>query len=425
MKKSLFLFFALLLFSSSIFAQSPNADTDLVWKFYPEGNITQMKLTSDNKFLVYGKEFDSLMYFLDTETGLLNKTIPVKRGKFVFSLDTKDSVIATGNVFSTKNNDISIDFYNSNSGEYLYSLYDDSLVISKYNHFLKVNFSKDGKYLLACVNRSSSNPESKYGGSLFLWDLQTRKVVKRFQYNIGYYGGIIDNNSKYIAVRYNGHIAIIDFNNFQIIKELPQDVKGFDFSLDGKYLATCGYDGYIKIWDINNVFTLWKERWYNTQGGGLRHIRFTSDNKYIVSGGGGDSYTTIWDLIDNKIVKDYGDLSGGDGGIEISNDNKYIYTYNGGINKLLFNNKTSINYETNKSIIYPNPVTNILTLKTICNLAIIQYSISNQIGQILVTNDVQNINNQIKIDFSQFSNGTYFLKFNCNENINNFKIIKE
>ena len=257
--KLLLSFFALLLFSSSLSAQNPTADTDLVWKFYPEGNITQMKLTSDNKFLVYGKEFDSLMYFLDTETGLLNKTIPVKRGKFVFSLDTKDSVIATGNVFTTKNNDISVDFYNSNSGEYLYSLYDDSLVISKYNHFLKVNFSKDGKYLLACVNRSSSNPESKYGGSLFLWDLETRKVVKRFQYNVGYWGAIIDNYSKYIAARYNGHIAVIDFNTFQIIKELPQDVNGFDFSPDGKYLATCASDGYIKIWDINNDFTLWKE----------------------------------------------------------------------------------------------------------------------------------------------------------------------
>jgi hypothetical protein len=128
---------------------------------------------------------------------------------------------------------------------------------------------------------------------------------------------------------------------------------------------------------------------------------------------------------EGKLVFEYGDISGGTYGINITKDDKFIYSANSKIKKLLLDNKTSVINETIKNTIYPNPVNNILLIQTICNLPIIQYSISNQIGQILVTNDVQNINNQIRIDFSQFPIGIYYLKFNCNDSINNFKIIKE
>ncbi len=270
-------------------AQSPNADSDLVWKYYQEGNITDMKLSPDNRFLVYGKEFDPKMYFLNIETGLLIDTIPIKNGKFPYSFDFHDSLLAVGAPFASPSNKISVDLYNSKNKNFLYSLTDDSLILTKYHHFRKVSFSNDGKYLLA------SAESYNYGSSLFLWDLETKKVINTFRYDIGYYGGIIDSQNKYIIADYKGHIAIIDFNTFKLIKEMPQIVTNFDFSPDGKYLATCGSEGdygHIKIWDINSGFTLFKDLLY-TRDYFLRHIKFTTDSKYIVSGGGGLLYCNM------------------------------------------------------------------------------------------------------------------------------------
>ena len=72
---------------------------------------------------------------------------------------------------------------------------------------------------------------------------------------------------------------------FGASKTLDHGMNNLCFSPDGKYLATCGSDGYIKIWDINSDFILWKEMKYQRDND-LRHIKFTSDSKYIVSGGG-------------------------------------------------------------------------------------------------------------------------------------------
>jgi WD40 repeat protein len=284
--KKYFLFVAFLICNFSLFAQNPNTESDTVWTYFTGyGQISQMKLSPDNALLVYGVSGDTMLYFLNTETGSLIKSVRIKHGLDASSIALNDNYLFIGGGYNTIAKDsIYIDIYNTKSGEYLYSLSDDSLCYNKYLTITNLSLSKDNRYLLANIARSDLNPFSKYGHSLFLWDLQTRKVIKRFQNNIGYYGGIIDNNSKYIAVKYNGHIAIIDFNTFQIIKELPQDVNGFDFSPDGKYLATCGSDGYIKIWDINNQFTLWKEYKYKRDSF-LRHIKFTSDSKYIVSRG--------------------------------------------------------------------------------------------------------------------------------------------
>ena len=75
--------------------------------------------------------------------------------------------------------------------------------------------------------------------------------------------------------------------------------------------------------------------------------------------------------------------------------------------------------------IFPNPVSNILSIKTKENLAHKQVTILNLDGKILFSNSFSS--NDIEIDFSSFNSGLYLLRISdSNNNYNNYlKIIKK
>ncbi len=127
------------------------------------------------------------------------------------------------------------------------------------------------------------------------------------------------------------------------------------------------------------------------------------------------------------MLKEYSinDLSGGSVGVEISNDMKYIYSSNEAIKKYNFSIPTSVSTEPQVTRIIPNPTSGFVTINTNCLIPQIQYSITNINGQIISSSIVQNTNNQIKLNFSQYPNGIYNIMLHCNQNISNFKIIKE
>ncbi len=75
--------------------------------------------------------------------------------------------------------------------------------------------------------------------------------------------------------------------------------------------------------------------------------------------------------------------------------------------------------------LHPNPTNSIVTIQNNCVLPRIQYTISNQLGQILFTNIANNINNQIQVDFSSYPQGAYFLQLQCNGNVSSYKVVKE
>jgi hypothetical protein len=83
------------------------------------------------------------------------------------------------------------------------------------------------------------------------------------------------------------------------------------------------------------------------------------------------------------------------------------------------------NHSNTTNIIYPNPTNNIVNIQNNCELPRLQYTILNQLGQVLSTNIVNNINNQVQINFSQYPASIYYIRLNCNEQVFNYKLIKE
>lgn len=65
-------------------------------------------------------------------------------------------------------------------------------------------------------------------------------------------------------------------------------------------------------------------------------------------------------------------------------------------------------------VIYPNPATSILNLDINQNATIQRIDIYNLYGQ-LVYNQVRNFSSTMKLNISNFSNGTYFIKIITND----------
>jgi uncharacterized delta-60 repeat protein len=117
--------------------------------------------------------------------------------------------------------------------------------------------------------------------------------------------------------------------------------------------------------------------------------------------------------------------------IGLQSNNKIIVagTTNNGINNdfaitRLTNTVLSVddfNNEASNVIIYPNPVTNSLNIKTSNELDVIEYSIYNMLGQIIYKSD----DNNGKVNTTNFSNGIYNIQIKTNKGIVSKKFIKE
>ena len=91
-----------------------------------------------------------------------------------------------------------------------------------------------------------------------------------------------------------------------------------------------------------------------------------------------------------------------------------------------YDSKTGIiDNNKNLSILYPNPTNNNVNIKAICELPSINYNIIDAFGNLILSSSAINSNNEIKIDFSNYSNGIYFVNLNCGKSIKTYKVIKD
>ena len=109
-----------------------------------------------------------------------------------------------------------------------------------------VAFSPDGQ-LLAAGDGSGNGP-----GTVKVWDIERRQVVVSLNAN-------------------------------------PKSVKAVEFSSDNRYLASSGWNGYLKVWDVSN----WAELW-TLRDIGHRDFAFSPDAKVIVSSSGKGSVNLYW-----------------------------------------------------------------------------------------------------------------------------------
>ncbi len=118
-------------------------------------------------------------------------------------------------------------------------------------------WTSDGKHLLFV---SDAGDGQHGGGSVYVWDVTTKKLTKTFTLPtlINATGGYAwsPDSTRIILASYDGKIQLFDaFTGRRILTtESPsafEDWPNFDWSPDNRYLALTGADGTLQIWDAN------------------------------------------------------------------------------------------------------------------------------------------------------------------------------
>jgi WD40 repeat protein len=192
---------------------------------------------------------------------------------------------------------------------------------------------------------------------LFLWDIETKKIIKIFAgHNGTIYSVALSNDGKYAASGSEGSLKIWDVENEKEYSNLkilfPIDNNGtvqwgtyeemmkkekraaqsgmlpiwaVAFSFDGNLLVSGGFDSIIRLWDVKTGYLL-----FTNTGIPIISAAFSPDNKRLVTGGL-DKSLILWDVMEGltKIKELISpniaiDWSGAISTVSFSKDGKYI-----------------------------------------------------------------------------------------------------
>ncbi len=335
------------------------AESDTVWVKKIGSEVLQVKFSPDGeKIYVGGANYKP--FIVSTLTG---ETIKEFEQSFVsvtamdLSKDGEWLIIGGGNrnveLINTKNE--------SNKNliipQEINQLYENMIIYS-------ASISVDNKH--CCIVTVGSNKQDLREGHIIIWDLKTQTYLNNI--DVGFAKRArYSPTENILAVCYDAAdvdcpIELYNTDTYQKIKTLgyhSSNTQDISFSPDGSLLASCGWDGIIKIWDVEQK-KLVKEFGGNIE---VNSVGFIGNEKVI--GGCGNfqnRYVKIWDIVLEKLlgqIKTNIQLD-----IDISEIKNYCVVANASSGIFLFDYLKVITgiglTETNvKDLIKPNPTNNI------------------------------------------------------------------
>jgi len=179
----------------------------------------------------------------------------------------------------------------------------DILTIKCPSHTHSVEFSPDGKILASSV-----------GGmcAVYLWDAGTDRQIGTLQGDRGTVGMTFSPNGEIIACADAGNTIVLwDVKDKIKIGGLSGNSwRGFDFSPDGKWLASVSYDSSeIYIWDVAEEKKLATLKGH---AGYISWVAFSPDGKWLASAGQ-DGTIQLWEVnipVESKAVNPTGKFMG-------------------------------------------------------------------------------------------------------------------
>jgi WD40 repeat protein len=206
-----------------------------------------------------------------------------------------------GRMMATGSWDNSIKIWQINSGKLLNSFQTGGDVRS-------IAFSPDGKYIVAGIEESSSNPTS----FVELWEVNKGERVHMFPKAGAIRSVAFSENGLFFAAAdaYDGPTRIWDINTFKLIKNLPTSrISLVAISPDNENIALAGYND-ISIWNIRKGKI---KHTFKNPGGFLNSISFSPDGRFLVAAGrvnyskfkGWDSTICLWEVSSGKMIRTF------------------------------------------------------------------------------------------------------------------------
>jgi WD40 repeat protein len=188
--------------------------------------------------------------------------------------------------------------------------------------FSSIAFSPDGIHLAAAEQVigfcCDDGRTAVHGGGVLLWDLRsrtppTRLSIPTLAYNLAFsHDGVrlayVGEDREWAAQifagpgggeRFDSQIWLLDISDPSSapVKLPGQESRASDmaFSGDGRFLASAGSDGWVRLWELSRPGAL--PLLLGRHEGAIRSVAFSRDGQRLVSGGN-DHTVRVWDLRD-------------------------------------------------------------------------------------------------------------------------------
>ena len=270
---TLFIFFTLVFLSYS-FAQEPT--------FLDHGGgVRAVEFSPVDASLVVSAGESSIIKLWNLQTNTV-KTLVGHTGRVnsvAFSPD--------GELLASVSDDKTIKLWNVHDQQNVITLQDET-------RFRSVDFSANGQLLAT-------------GGGMHvkLWDVPNRVEIAPLQHDKDVRAVVFSPDGQFLAAGDGsgdgpGTVKVWNVQERQVITTLrgdPKNIKTVTFSQDNRYLASSGWDGQLKVWNVSD-WTLFRTIPHT----GYYDISFAPDGKMLVSTNNG--YVSLWWVEDgSRIVR--------------------------------------------------------------------------------------------------------------------------
>jgi len=260
-------------------------------------------LLSPNDKYVMVAGIDSSAQLIDLERGKVVKTF-VGHSKSVIAFDFSPD----GKFVATGGGDRLIKIWDSETGQEVKTLSGHQETI------FDLKFTADGSEIVS----------GAWDGTMRVWNIKTG----RYQYvDLGgtspYSVGCTPNELYLISADLSENLQFWEKDGLQPFRQLIgfNDVpSSFDFSPDGKTIATASWDGKVKVWDVLTGMLIGK---MNQHSGRVFGVKYDPLGRFIASCGA-DNKIILWDPIANKISAKLEGYSSSITSIDITKDGQRL-----------------------------------------------------------------------------------------------------
>ncbi len=312
----------------------------LIYSFDGLGNyIDSVVFSNDGQYIVSGSSDNSVKLWSMRDKKLVYSFEGHKRDVRSVAFSSDGAYIVSGSrdnsvkLWSVKEKKLMYTFIGhslavhsvafSNDGKYivsgswdksvkLWSVEEQKLVYTFEGHnsdVRSVAFSNDGKYIVS----------GSWDKSVKLWSVKEKKLIYTFKGHNAYIDSIaLSSDGKYIASGSGDKsVKLWSMEEKKLIYTFEghkRDVNSVAFSNNGKYIVSCSRDGSIKLWSVKKMklvhnFEVGNSPFvysFSFYGGAnyIDSVAFSSDGRFIISGGFLDNSIKIWSVKDKNIVAD-------------------------------------------------------------------------------------------------------------------------